>query len=383
MKRVVYISWMPLTNYVKRTWFIDDLIKSGVLVEYWDITKIYRENIKEFGELKEEYIIYIQNFNEIKKYISDLINEDVVYILLLSPSIHTLALYRLFKKFECKTVFIKWGGMPIKAVEIHNFRRILQKLLDPLRIFGILYFEILQYLHIKLHLVSKYSLCFVAGESLLKEDNFACKVSQINMSDYDTYVKSIANKTEIITGRYAVFLDIYLPFQSDLVLTKTLPLDPDEYYRSICNFFKHIEGKYGIKVVIASHHKANNTLATFDGRNCYYGKTAELVKHADFVISHHSTSIGFAALNKKPVIFIYTEGMYKLYRDSRVQWIKDLAKYFQVEAYNVDDVGDIERVKKVKSPDSVYEDYKYQYMTTHKSEFSSATEIFLKEIHQF
>jgi hypothetical protein len=200
------------------------------------------------------------------------------------------------------------------------------------------------------------------------------------MSDYDTYRDKVNQKTRIVTGQYIVFLDINLPFQSDLALSGDAPLNADEYYSSLNRFFMLIEKVYDTKVVIANHHKAHYTSQMFEGRECYHGKTAELVRDADFVISHHSTSIGYAVLNRKPIVFIYTNEMQKLYRNCRIRWIQDLAQYFELPVYNIDHITDGSQVT-IKTPDRKrYDSYKYSYLTSHESENTSSAETFWREI---
>lgn len=381
MKKVIYLSWMPLTDYVSRTWFIDYLIQKEVSVEYWDVTKMLRGELKEYGEKQMSYVRNFGSYKEIETAISETGNKKCIYILLISMDLKTLELFYLLSKYDCKTVFINWGGMPINSTSSKNLSRIMSKFLGPLKIVKSAYYRATKYFFTKLGFLKKYDLCLVAGEEELQDDNFAAKVVPINMSDYDTYRDKVNQKTRIMTGQYVVFLDINLPFQSDLALSGATPLNADEYYTSLNRFFMLIERAYATKVVIASHHKANNTSQRFDGRECYHGKTAELVKDADFVISHHSTSIGYAVLNRKPIVFIYTNEMQKLYSTCRVQWIQDLAQYFELPTYNVDQITDGSQIIIQPASRERYDSYKYNYLTSHESENASSAEIFWREIN--
>ena len=100
-----------------------------------------------------------------------------------------------------------------------------------------------------------------------------------------------------------------MPFQSDFNLEKTKNVSAREYYKGLDRFFSALEKKYGTEVVIAAHPKTNTSVKSFGSRKIYRLCTAELVKDAEFVISHHSTSLSYAVLNYKPCIFIYTNEM--------------------------------------------------------------------------
>ena len=54
--KIIYLSYIRLTDRVSRTWFLDDLVSRGFDVEYWDLVQIMRENHREFNEIKPIYL---------------------------------------------------------------------------------------------------------------------------------------------------------------------------------------------------------------------------------------------------------------------------------------------------------------------------------------
>lgn len=108
--------------------------------------------------------------------------------------------------------------------------------------------------------------------------HFAKKIIPINIVDYDHYIKQKSINKRIVIDAYAVFLDINLPYQSDLKLIGLPAINPIEYYASLNRFFRMLEEKFAIKIVIAAHPKTDCSTVNFPGRTVYFGKTAELSK---------------------------------------------------------------------------------------------------------
>jgi hypothetical protein len=104
-----------------------------------------------------------------------------------------------------------------------------------------------------------------------------------------------------------VFLDEYLPFHPDLLYTGNPPPCPaEEYYPQLRQFFDHLEAEYGVHITVAAHPKSQyeHHPDYFGGRPVIRGDTPVMVQRAGFVILHASTSLNFAILFEKPVIFV-------------------------------------------------------------------------------
>ena len=123
-----------------------------------------------------------------------------------------------------------------------------------------------------------------------------------------------------------VFLDINLPYHSDLAFCGRPQIDPVAYYRSLNRFFGLLEREYGIEVIIAAHPRADYDRTTFEGRQIFRLVTAELVRDAEFVLSHTSTAMSYAVLNAKPLIFIYTDAMAAVYQRLFIREMRTLCR---------------------------------------------------------
>lgn len=153
--------------------------------------------------------------------------------------------------------------------------------------------------------------------------------------DYDLYLSGAG--APIINGKYCVFLDEYFPAHPDFLLkgTHKISIDPNKYYKGINCFFNYIEDKLNISVVIAAHPRSQYEFHgdLFNGRRVIKGKTINLVAHSRVVLTHGSTSINFAVLYKKPIIFTTFNQIKNSYYSSLI-W--NFAAQFNKKPINID-----------------------------------------------
>ncbi len=72
------------------------------------------------------------------------------------------------------------------------------------------------------------------------------------------------------------------------------------------------------------------------GRQSFRLVTAELVRDAEFVLSHTSTAMSYAVLNAKPLMFIYTAEMAAAYKRKCIREMLTYGDYLDAPIYNID-----------------------------------------------
>ena len=301
--KIIYVSFSKLTAKIERDWFIDFCIKNGVNVEFWDISSLMRPGYDEAHQISPPYLRQVQNFRIFEELIALPENSEALYVMLLSYSAKFNAPFRLLSKNNSKMVFINWGYMPTTTAAIPGWKsRFTRLIASPLRFLSSVPEIALGKLYRHLGLIKKFDLVFAAGNVLMESDLYTKQVIPINLCDYDQYQLEVSNGTRVaLTERYAVFLDTNLPYQSDLALCGLGVIDGPSYFRSLNLFFDRLEAHYNLKVVIALHPKSGYGSEVFGGREVYGLKTANLVRHAEFAITHTSTAISYAVLNNKPI----------------------------------------------------------------------------------
>ena len=123
--------------------------------------------------------------------------------------------------------------------------------------------------------------------------------------DYDTFLKTNKDTKERVPKKnYAVYLDEIMVDHPDFKKLKIKnPISKKKYDKELSRFFKNFKDSTGLDIIIAHHP-----------RKFYFKKkiinlkllneTAYLVKHSKFVLLHCSTSVSFALLNNKPLIYL-------------------------------------------------------------------------------
>jgi hypothetical protein len=358
--------------------YIDILMAKGVAVEYWDLVPLLFGGDASASK-QTDYLRTPRTYQEIQTLLRLPENKGAFYVMLISYEGRTADVYRLLSQHDCWMCFIAWGALPVNR-ESRVTLTLRRAVSNPAKFAQAFYYKIKAVSYRKLKLVNPYDVVFAAGRTLLANTHYANQVVPINLVDYDHYVRVFSENTRPAAGSFAVFLDIYLPHQTDLAIVGMPSVDPQEYYASLNRFFALLEEKYKFRVVIAAHPKATYGAETFQRREIYKGLTPELVRDAEFVISHHSTSISYAVLNAKPIIFVYTDAMVEVYKTTIVSYINDFAGYLDAAVYNIDKITGHEQIEIKMVNQTRYDNYKYDFLTSPESEQMPTQEIFWRQI---
>jgi hypothetical protein len=376
--KIIYVSYMHLSDKVARDWFIDFLIEKGAEVEYWDVTHLVFG--KSLGRSKDvSYLRVPEHLGQIGDWLLLPENKDAQYVVLVSYEGRSAELYRLLSKYAVRMLKISWGLLPIKR-QSNGWSRLHDLFIAPSDFARRAFYSFKAHAYLKLGLVRPYDVVFAAGMRACSSFQFARKSIPINLIDYDCYIDSLTKTNRVLDGRYAVFLDVNFPYHSDLRMIGLPQLEPVNYYASLRRFFSRVETEMGIEVLVAAHPQAQYTNDMFDGRRIYRGMTPALVRDAEFVISHHSTSISYAVLNGKPLVFVYTDEMEEIYRRTFVSYIRDFSEFLDSPMWNIDSMPEAcsLKIKAVKA--ERYARYKYDYLTTKETEKMKTRDIFWHEL---
>ena len=332
ISKTVFITQSTFNKRDYHRFGVDILINRGIDVEVWDLTPFLRpeyfQNYTPPDPVDFDKYFLIDEKNHVEDLISELSDRDIVFCITGTDE-KNMVLYHHLSKNSIKYGFVILGVLPKrKSSFLYKTERLLK---NP----SLVKRKIFKRNRNDAARIEPAHVCIVgglgaihAGRHLIGERT---NIIKTHAFDYDRYLEA-EHDDRIECNHpegYAVFLDEYTPYHPEQVLSNR-EVGPDciaeEYYPPLNDFFNYIEEKLGLKLIIAAHPRAHyNALNNpFGGRKFVFGKTAGLVKYSKLVLAHCSTSLNFAILYKKPVMFLLDSTYSRWYTG----WIKTMASSF-------------------------------------------------------
>lgn len=375
--KVVYIAYQPLTQKVYKDFFISEFKSKYFQVEYWDLSKIYNPEITFDDILDLPLIKKISSFKSLDLELDAAKKDSTLFVLLITYNYKVISLFRKLTKHRCTISIYARGAQPlysypkkIRSLKIFDIRKVFLyiKQISP------------NWLK-KIGYIKPYDLVFNAGNLGLSVIGFGWEVEkskssivQINHFDFDNY-NMVKNESNILSEKYCVFLDEYLPFHPDFSIFSISTINEKLYYELINNFFNEIEKITNLKVVIAAHPKATKYKSSnyFNGRLVYFDKTAQLIVNSEFVIAHCSTSISYAVLSQKPILFVFDDNI----KNNMKYFYNNIISFAQNLDCNIVNYSEPLPINfnKIKINYNFYNNYKYNYLTNINSESFNSLKI--------
>ena len=345
MKKIIYFTESTFSKRDYDRFGIKVLQDRGFLVELWDLTPVLHPNVYKIYEPPDPFNFDGYNLVYDKKSLKESLgnlNSNEIVLLIIGYSFKHLKLYRYLSKKN-----IHYGVQLLNVIpsfKISNKREFLLKYLT-LNLFKIftnpmkLVNYVIRKFPPKYLGINPQNFILMGGKAALNDKRYPINsiTNKIwcHTLDYDLYLKNVAEKNNrVVSGKYAVFLDQFVPFHPDF-LHINIPPDctKDEYYPNINKFLEYVESGKGIKTIIAAHPRSNydKNPDYFEERQAIRGSTINLIKNSKFVIAHSSTALNFAVLYNKPVIFL-TQNTYS---ERFKRQIEVMAKWFGKSPINL------------------------------------------------
>lgn len=131
---------------------------------------------------------------------------------------------------------------------------------------------------------------------------------KIHHIKYDEYLMAV-NTERRIKDPYILFVDAG-PSSHPAFCNRHNSLDHKDYLMKINEYLTYIEETTGLPVVISAHPKSSYKEGDFGNRKIYCGDTSELIHYSEGVVSHYSTSLVNAVLERKPIQVIFYDNMF-------------------------------------------------------------------------
>lgn len=368
-----------------------DILQKKFKVEVFDFTNLFSPN---FYKTSEENTYRYENYYEMKSleeaYRSIETRKVFLAIDWLGVSDNSVKLREFLRTKKIKLLFYQNGLVPnIKRTfyeKCHKAFFLFFK--DNKKFFLTLKSKIFSKLLLRKNLSNapqekfSYDYIIVSGKKGLRNIK-SKKIIEAHGMNYETFLNS-KNKKDIDKKNYAVFLDQYLPYHPGASYSNQKPkCTKEKYYPSLNNFFSELEKIYSLKVIVCAHPRSRWDLKPdhFEKREIINNKTVELVKNSKIVIAHTSTSISYAVLFKKPLLFLTTNEILVSYDDFRVN---SLARDLGSTLINIDSIKGLKSFINSKDIFKVdikkYEKYRDDFIKIPGSENISVWDILSKNL---
>lgn len=295
--KVLFVTSSPLHKMHLNDMYINE-ISDAFESEIWDISYLYgrgRENV-DFPD-----VLQLQDLDDLNDKLDELKESAIAITNVLIYDLHVI--YDVFHKrhiplvsidkesiiFWLRDAFLKEHSMYVSEEERKKFFWKSNPFTRKL-------YSYLEYQHVKFD--------YILGARNYFPDATKHFV-HIHSLKYDEYLRS-KEAEPVLDEKYILFMDAGLA-HLPAVSGKPDSINREEYLADMNRLFKRLESEYKLPVVIAAHPKSEYQENDFGDRKIILYKTPALLKYAEFVLAHYSTSLIDLVLQKKPVIFLYSE----------------------------------------------------------------------------
>jgi|GEM_PF-1899586 len=375
-QKVIYVFYMPLTARVRHDWCYDFLKQNGVPVEYWDICALYWTGIG-LSDATEKGVVLIKDFADLEERVKRPENTGAIYLMSMQYEGRYQRLFRLFTRLNARLGRIAWGFLPLAAPTLGSKLAVL--FTRPVHGAERAWNKLVGAFSRRTGFVKPFDVVYLAGRAGRGAYATARRIVPINLCDYDNMREALARTERAVAERYALFIDNNQAENPDIAYLGEPYLDAPRYYAALNRFFGLVEKRFGLRVAIAAHPKSKYAPELFEGRPIVQGRTPEMIRDAEFVMCHHSTTIGLAVMTRKPLMFVYTSQMLEIYHDSRIAPMKGFADYLGAPMIEVDSVKSPEELELKPIDAARYDSYKYEFLTNPETENQFTRDILLRE----
>lgn len=310
-KQIIYLVCSHVSRRDFKRLGIKNWIDHGWKVEVFDITKFLFPSFSKYinkNKLNADFegLIIFQNINEVLSALKNLKNK-VVFIDNIGFSIAEQRIRRVARDHGV-LVRIKLGSIP-EPKHNKNIPNLFRLIENPIRLFDKLIFffkKKIEKIAAKRYFPDYFVVSGIKSMSGIKDKNTS--IIKAHNMDYDFFIHEKQTKLNKKTNSIA-FIDGGGAYHSDDIRLGLTPgVTADNYYPVINRGLHEIEKSLKLNIKIAAHPKSNFIIIQKKfNYPIFENNTFELIRDADVVVSHDSTSLQWAVIMKKPIILVTTD----------------------------------------------------------------------------
>jgi hypothetical protein len=401
IKKIIYLVSSPFSRRDHDRFGVDIVKNNGFDVEVWDLTPIIDKETYKATKVpdpvnyKQANCRLFLNRDDLNSRIKE-IDRDSLIITMFGIDYKTYFLFRELSKSGILYALFHANTIPLykstKGSYSTGYRNGLVLLFNRIKAINISKFRKIIFESIWKNLLRIQPPAFILAGGSQTITNYRppigekTKIIWGHTLDYDLYLKDL-RKPSISVFKdkdYAVFIDGYWPFYPDYIRMKVKsPVSPDNYYPLLCKFFSDVEKETGLEVIIAAHPRSNYDEHPdyFKGRKTIRGKTRELIKNSKLVLMHYSTSLNFAVLYNKPVVFFTTDEMEQFSIDAN--YVRAYSSELYKSFINISSRSKIDWETELNVDKRSYDSYREKYIKKKDTESKFFWQIVAEKIKTF
>lgn len=320
MKKICFLIDTPILKSYKSYYALDALDENGIdyiLVDTSPLInkKAYQNVKKDLMDYKKENVYLCKTWRELRKVLKCLDRETVV-IDSGSYDLEHLRVYQYLKKIGIPYGYMILNSCYEAATQSTDLKKKIKSYIKTISLK-----KVLNSIFVRLpkRWFRVNPTFFVITNSAVEiegyKKRFYCDLTtKFLIVHSNSYEEALEHKdgARLISGKYCVWIDSYVPYHPDLVQIPGAKVDDESYYSALRKFFHWIEEQYELKVVVAAHPRSDYIKhnEAYEGFPIYKMHTCELVRDAEFVLSAASTSFLYVITYNKPILLIYQKALF-------------------------------------------------------------------------
>lgn len=395
-KKIIFIQSFKFLDFHYLQYEIDNL-KKDFEVECHDLTLIKNKRIEQhYRYLKNNFKIdRFYDFNIWKKKIFQELNKYnnnlIICFIHFPTTFQELYIYWKLIQKKTKVCIFNFNSMidlnPNENLKIHEIisYRIIRLLTRPKQIINHKKITLINFIIRKIskYVYPKYIFVNSKKDYLTIKKNWKnSKVLRFHSWDGSKFI-NFKSKKKTENKKNATYLSAFsIKSASDSANYNTSRRENSKIIlKSLNNFFNHLEKNFNFKIKIAKHPREEDNFNSpiYKNKKRFASKNliSKLVYNSNLVITTMSSGISYAALFKKPILFIITNEHYK--NISLIQYTKSISNYFKSELINIDlKKKFIINLKLSDYTLAKYENYKNEYLIYERYKKLSNSQLLIK-----
>jgi hypothetical protein len=384
-KKIIYLVNYPFSEQDVKKNGIQNWINHGWNVEIFDITsftypKFWRSISRDKLYVNLEGVTIFKNINEILLALNNL-QDKVVFIDSIGWSKEEMNI-RSTASAHGLILSVMSGSIP-KPKNNKNYMNSLSLIKTPIvfvnKLIG--FFKTL----VKKNRIKKYNPDYtvVSGSSSLSEvNNKKTKIIKAHNFDYDVFIQEKQIKSNKDSNSL-VFLDETTSYSTRSGLKPYVTAD--NYFPMIDHCLYQIAKSLNLNIKIAAHPRSNLGIEKIKyNHSIFKNKTFELIRDANVVVGHSSSSLQWAVIMKKPIILLTTDEIQNEYYGK--PWAKLIDSFATILGKKVINLNNISNIIDFSDYLNVnhekYEKYIETYVKTKGSPEKLSWEIIIEHIER-